>query len=247
MKLTVETSELIRAFGSVVQLASDDFTRPHMNGILVRQRCASQLAPLGTLEVVATDGHGLALWTSTPTHDEGEKSFGDFEVIVPLASVKEILAMAKRAKIGEVTFEGKNQSSPIEVRIGIIGASLTFRPPMGVMFPPFEQIIPKPEIRTPGQGIGVGVDLLCRSLKAFDLAIVGLKESNGKAIKTKPVYIEYPSGDHDPIVLAREGCPLLVVVMPCRLYDMKGEDKNNAPKSRRPVESPKSKKKAKVA
>ena len=114
MKLTVETSELIRAFGSVVQLASDDFTRPHMNGILVRQRCASQLAPLGTLEVVATDG-------------------------------------------------------------------------------------------------------------------------------------QYPSGDMDPIVLAREGCPLLVVVMPCRLYDMKGDDKNNAPKSRRPVESPKPEKKAKVA
>ena len=215
----ISVPEFLRSLGSVAMTASEDTTRPYLNSILIR-------SVDGKREIVATDGHCLALWT-----DKGNAvDRPDFETLLPLAFVESILRRAKQTKgtLCGATFEREGTRVSVTLGDGTLSADEV----TSVHFLPFAQVIPAPKtrnVKNPCQGTGLATTYLMRGAKMFDNAFKGQPEKRDSG-----VYVEFPEDVESPVVMMREGFPLLFVVMPVRLRSARDRDESPVPAERRP-------------
>ena len=178
-----------KILGAVSLSASKDFTRPHLNSVLVR-------VSSNVLHVVATNGHVLAHYT-------GATDSPDVETLIPLAIVEKIVKASKKA------FEVQIDVEACTARVLPDGDTFTWTR-VDAVFPPFEQVIPETGLTHKAglEGFAIATDYLALAGRSF--AILSDKKTGVGA------FLEIPQDALSPIVFSHERLPLVLVVMPFR-------------------------------
>jgi hypothetical protein len=186
----ISAADLCRALRSVVPFAETDLSRAHL--ACVHFRCVA-----GRLNIVATNGHALAVWRADVPHSGRWLEFS-----APLSEAKRIMEHAKIYKAVEtLTVSEGHVSFPV---------GLTFATGPDP-FPPYTKVVPR--LRPTKQSwIGLSTGYMAKVASAFKHAA-----GDGKAHAVRAIFGESPL---DPIVFEGESArELLVVLMPMRVND----------------------------
>lgn len=130
MKLSFKIAAFHSALRACVLHASKDTTRPHLNSVLVR------LLESGRVDMVATDGHRLAIYRfyETDVTNRGDT----FEALIPLDDCLAWLKLAGKEREGDITIDTEAST----LATSLAPRALTFTK-LHVPFPSYAQVLPK--------------------------------------------------------------------------------------------------------
>jgi hypothetical protein len=210
MRFTISAVNLHTALSAVAPAASDDETRPHLNGVHVI------LTDALAIHVEATDGHMLARYRLLTGDYSNDHSGGERGVIVPIDAVTALIKAlrpftGKRSVTAEVVLDLDARTATFP------GGSVTWVQSKGLQFPPADQVIPARldlgDISCPLRGIAA--HLLATAAQCVTAAM----KPGGKQAS---MLFQTPDEPLDPIRIDTTDDRLTVVIMPFRIEAVGG-------------------------
>jgi DNA polymerase-3 subunit beta len=155
-ELELEASAIAAGLEESIYAASTDFTRPHLNAVLLEHSD-------GAVAFVATDGHRLAI------HRSGSLS-NVSQLIIPLRAAKEILKLCQEAANSKVDAFRTVHLYPDGANLFVSVNDFIFSCKLvDGSFPPYQQIIPD----TTKKSVEIDRRILINALKATSITAGG--------------------------------------------------------------------------
>lgn len=195
----IEARELAKAVGAVYRAASDDATRPSIQGILIEREGAA-------LRFVATNGHWMAVYTVLPGVVECPS--GEWSAIVDRENAVAIMRRAGKSLNGAtIDLEAK--------RVTFADGAVLPLATIDARFPAWRQVYPKEANKSTPEFVGVNFRYLAAIYESFAACIGKPRKGTTDNVMWQGALCIEPSKDCGPMRVTCDGFGALeVIIMP---------------------------------